>query len=583
MDSLPESIRLTEGEANLFLVERVQGAGAGARVFLSVLLPGDLCSPEPGVSHGNAEYALAMVACGLVRAESAAPEPALWLERIREGVSAVAQTRVQGDSVADLLVSLIEAEQAKKQQRHARQEKNRLLTDSAVYRKLDELGTLGGVKSAKGEAKEGAREGADPLELALRRIAQDYRLQICDKDLGELRANTALPCRERTQNFAVSANWRMRMVHLPPDWRKLSGLPLLVFYEDSGTPLVVYLKAGGGTYWDPVLGGEPRPLAAALAERLSPEAYCFYEPFPPGKIQRKTLLRYVFATARNALATIFCIGLVSALIGLVMPVATQYVTGKIIPTGNLPELWQLAALLVVLTACQISLGVVPTLVMLLFGTQQYERFQAAMFDYILRIPVAAFKTCDSGDMTHRILGASQVQETVFNIISGQFLGSVFSLISLGMMFYYSPILAGVGACIVFFYAVSFFLLSRINLRPLATQVAVSGRISGLMKQFFDGMTKIRGAGAEQQVISRFLDDFSLLSRNGFVIQRNSAVLNVVMALFPMLITVLFYGLAGGGAGKKSAPADFSGLYGRLSKLSERTPGPFFRLLVPAGY
>ncbi|MDR1276414.1 MAG: ATP-binding cassette domain-containing protein, partial [Candidatus Accumulibacter sp.] len=332
---------------------------------------------------------------------------------------------------------------------------------------------------------------------------------------------------------------------LPSDFRTLSARPLLAFGKADGAPCVLYLKGGGSTCWDPALGGEPRPLTADFAEGLSSEALCFYEPFPAGKKDRKTLLRFIFATAKPALATVFPIGLAAALIGLVMPVATQYVTGNIIPTANLPELWQLACLLVVLTTCQTVLSVVPALVMLLFGTQQYERFQAAVFDHILRIPVASFQICDAGDMTQRVLGASRVQQAVFGIISGQFLGSVFSLFSLAMMFYYSPALAWAGTTAVVLYALLWFLLAGINLRPLALQVTASGRVSGLMKQFFDGIGKIRGAGAEQQIVSRFLDDFSPLARNNFVIARNGAMLNVVTTIFPMLISVLFYGLAGG--------------------------------------
>lgn len=565
LDSLPESVRLSEGELNLFLVLRAADGQSGRRIFLAVLRPGDIVSPVPALEHEGEEYVAAVVASGDARALPAEPDAEAWLRFLREAAGRMLPGSEKKPTIPGLLRALLEAEQDAKRLRRERLGKNRLLTDRAVRGKLGALGRSCGVQDAQGEGG----ERGDPLELALRRIAREYRLPLRDKDIGALSdsgspGDSGAPCEsgapgdsdspgesgalsplERARNFALAANWRMRAVHLPPDCHKLSARPLLAFAREDGRPLVLYLKAGGSVYWDPALGGEPRPLTAGIAAGLSPEAQCFYEPFPSGKKNHKSLLKFIFATARPALVVMFSIGLVSALIGLAMPVATQYVTGKVIPTGNMPELVQLAFLLVVLTVCQISLGVVPSLVMMLFGAQQYERFQAAMFDHILRVPVSTFQICDSGDMTQRILGASQVQSAVFGIISGQFLGSVFSLISLAMMIYYSPLLAGVGAVVILVYAVVFFLLFRINLGPLALQVAVSGRISGLMKQFFEGVAKIRGAGAEQQVISRFLDDFLLASRTRFTIARNSAILNVVMAFFPMLISVLFYGLAGG--------------------------------------
>lgn len=545
LDALPESVRIIEGECNLFLLPRDADGHTGERVFLAVLHSGDCLLPEPALAHDGVTYVLAAVASGDVRCASAPASPEAWLHCIREAVNRATRSREEKDSVPALLTALLEAKGCESRLRRERLQHNRVLTERFIHKKLDSLRQICGATDAEEKTEERGKEEDYLLEAALRNIAEHYRLPLKEKPVSELRTPGDLSYPERAKRFAVAANWRMRTIHLPPDFHKLSARPLLAFRKEDGRPLVLHLKAEGSTFWDPALGGKPRPLTAAVAGQLLPEACCFYEPFPAGKKSKKVLLQFIFATARQALAVIFLVGLVSALIGLVMPVATQYVTGKIIPTGNLPELWQLAILLVVLTACQICLGMVPSLVLMLFGTQQYERFQAAMFDHVLRMPVATFQMCDSGDMTQRILGASQVQSTVFGIISGQFLGSVFSLISLFMMFYYSPTLAGVGALIVVLYALTFFLLSRINLGPLALQAAASGRISGLMKQFFDGMMKIRGAGAEQQVISRFLDDFSAISRNTAVIARNGAILKVVFSFFPMLISVLFYGMAGG--------------------------------------
>ncbi|MDL2216448.1 ATP-binding cassette domain-containing protein [Desulfovibrio sp. OttesenSCG-928-M14] len=545
LDALPESVRIVDGECNLFLLPRSADGHTGERVFLAVLRSGDCLSPEPPLEHDGVAHVLAAVASGDVRCAPAPDISEAWLHCIREAVSRVTRLREEADSIPALLTALLEANKCEKGLRLERLRQNRVLTERFMQKKLDSLRQVCGAKNAETSTEEREKNENYLLESALRNIAEHYRLPLKEKPFNELRKLGDLPYPERARRFAVAANWRMRTIHLTPGFHKLSARPILAFREEDGRPLVLHLKAEGSTFWDPALGDAPRPLTAAIAGQLSPEACCFYEPFPAGKKNRKTLLQFIFATARQALVTIFLVGLISALIGLVMPVATQYVTGSIIPTGNLPELRQLAILLVVLTVCQISLGMAPSLVLMLFGTQQYERFQAAMFDHVLRMPVATFQMCDSGDMTQRILGASQVQAAVFDIISGQFLGSVFSLISLCMMFYYSPVLAGVGALVVVFYALTFFLLSKINLRPLAVQAAASGRISGLMKQFFDGMLKIRGAGAEQQVLSRFLDDFLMMSRNSAVISRNGAILKVVFSLFPMLISVLFYGLAGG--------------------------------------
>lgn len=558
LDSLTEGGLVSEGELNVFLVRCMESGQAGEHFFLTALPAGKSFFPEAPLLHKGIKYRLAVVPCGNTRVQPLplGPFPELsneelqkkeWLACLYAAVHGSANVEPEHASISTVLAALMDARDGQKQQRQEKSRENDRLTRTALSRTLDTLGGIAGIHTP-GQTLE---KGADPLEQALRKIAQCYRLPFNNTQAGAAQGSAVhepqeeIAPQDRLKAFVETAGWRMRNIVLPPDFYTHSARPVLAFRRDDNAPLVLFLNANGSSYWDPAQGEAPRRLTAAVAKGISTEAYCFYEPFPTGPKTQRAMLRFIFANAGPTLGIMLLAGLVSALIGLVMPVATHYVTGKIIPTANLHELWQLAFLLVTLTTCQIALSVVPTLVTMLFGAQQFERFEAAMFDHILRIPVATFHICDAGDMTQRIMGASQVQSAVFSIISGQFLGAVFSLVSLSMMFYYSPTLALVGSGAVILYALLFFFLSRINLQPLARHVAASGRISGLLKQFFDGMAKIRGAGAEQRVLSRFMDDFSELARTDFIIARNGSILSLVGTIFPAMISVLFYALAGG--------------------------------------
>lgn len=539
LSSLASGMKVLSGELNLFLIRFEADGSAGDRAFLAVLRAGDAFCPETSICVGGIRYELAAVPSGDVSSVPSEVSRGEWRNRLQTAVSEVAGTRIEAENVPGLLSALIGILNVQKEKRLQLNRENRELTSDALGRKLDGLGRLAGIRSTCRNRE----DESDFLAAALREIAQCYRLPF-EKE-PELLRNRELPVQERLKEFAASAGWRIRRIELTQDCYKQSARPVLAFRREDDSPVILYLSANGSSYRDPARGNRKYPLDRKSAPLFAEEAYCFYEPFPPGKKTKKTLLKFVFATAKPVLALIVAAGLISSLIGLVMPVATRYITGEIIPTANLPELWQLMFLLIVLTACEIGLNVVPSLVMMLFSAQQYERFQAAMYDHVLRIPVKTFRMCDSGDMTQRILGASQIQAAVFGIISQQFLSSLFSLVSLAMMFYYSPLLGVMGLVMVLIYASVFFLLSRINLHPLAVQAAAVGRMSGLMKQFFDGMAKIRAAGAEQQILSRFTDDFSEMVRQNYIISRNGAYQSVFSTIFPMLISVLFYALAGG--------------------------------------
>ena len=539
LSSLTSGMSIVSGEVNLFLIRRNTDGQPGERAFLAVLRSGGGLLPEADVTVDGVVWGLAAVPSGDAVAEDGTYPEELWKGCLSAAADGLAGERIKAENVSELLRSLVGILAARKRRRFLFEEENRKLTDDALGRKLDALGRLAGVCSSyRNRAEE-----TDPLITVLREIAECYRLPF-DREAELLRSRGRSP-QDRLKEFAAVAGWRIREIELTADFYRQSARPVLAFRREDLSPVILYLSSGGGWYRDPARGSGRFPLTRKAAQEFSGSGWCFYEPFPAGRKTKKVLLSFIFATAKPVIVLILAAGVVSSLLGLVTPVATQYVIGEIIPSANLPELWQLAALLIVLTACGVMLGVVPSLVMMLFSAQQFERFQAAMYDHVLRVPVKTFRMCDSGDMTQRILGASQVLSAVFGIISRQFLGSLFSLVGLLLMFWYSPVLAVTGVVMVLIYAAAFFLLSRINLRPLAVQAAASGRMSGLLKQIFDGMAKIRAAGAEQRILSRFTDDFAEMEKQSFIIARNGAYQSVFSMVFPMVISVLFYALAGG--------------------------------------
>jgi ABC-type bacteriocin/lantibiotic exporter with double-glycine peptidase domain len=206
---------------------------------------------------------------------------------------------------------------------------------------------------------------------------------------------------------------------------------------------------------------------------------------------------------------------------------------------------QISLLLLALTVVEMLLKMVPQLLLLFFSSRRYERFQAAIYDHILRIPLKTFRQYDAGELTSRILAASQIQNTIVTVVNGQLSSALFTVASLVMMFWYDKSLAWWGVIMAALYGAVFFLLARRNLAPLKCAAETQGRINGFLRQFFRGMNKVRYAGAEQQLLNRFMNDFSEMEKahhqaSSFEIQQQ-----IFSSCFSMLISVVFYALAGG--------------------------------------
>ena len=428
---------------------------------------------------------------------------------------------------------------------------NNLRARRDLVSKIRELGELGGLKPdpslLEGLETSGVRE-TGICYLTVEKLARCGGL-VLKKDLALALDNEAHSLKkgefqELFVSFANRAGWRMRPVEIDRDIHVRTAPMLLAFREDSGLPVVLFPSSNGGKIYDPA-EDRTRPLVAGDGAKLSTRGYCFYESFPEGKLDRKKLLAFIFRHSGPTLSLVGIVGLVAAILSLIGPVVTEYVTGRIIPTADYTALKELVILLVILIACQTGFQLVPSLCMLFFGTRQYERFQAAVFDHCLRVPVTTFQMCDAGDMTQRLLGAASIQATVFSVLTGQFLGAIFHLASLAMMFWYSPKLALMGLCLVLVYAGGLCALAHVNLAPLREHAMASGRLTGLMHQFLEGMAKIRSAVAETRVINRIMDEFAVQTRTQFRISRNGAVQSLFSTLFPMLISLLFYALVGG--------------------------------------
>ena len=418
--------------------------------------------------------------------------------------------------------------------------KNRILTQDALRGKIDRLGSCAGLSvEYKDEGKEVC---SNSLYAALQIIASEYNLQLKNIDTI-LSIHGELSWDEQLKLAVDKNNWRMRQIFLSEKFYREQSRPLLAYANN--VPVVLYLNGGHSYFISAEKPGKKQPINGKNADIFSREAYCFYETLPLESGNIRQMLKFIFKSAKPVMTGVMLISLASALLGLMIPITTQYITGKLIPSGLNDELMQIALLLLALTVVEMLLKIVPQLLMLFFSSRQYERFQAAVYDHILRIPLKIFRRYDAGEITSRVLAASQIQNTVFSVVNGQLIGSLFTAVSLVMMFYYSKTLAWWGIVMVVFYGAVFFLLARRNLVPLARAAEARGRISGFLQQFFSGMNKVRSAGAEQQLVNRFMNDFSEMETAHHKAYSNEIQQQIFSSCFSMLISVIFYALAGG--------------------------------------
>lgn len=551
-------LRIKYGEIHLFLTAMEQ-EGYGRRHFVATLQPGDFFPNCPAIDL----QAPSTLCCGyLLVPQGDAVCQAVTQE---EFMAAVQENPAEGDAVCrrltDALNSICECDgedeahcidwltlpetlreivrrswqaiAAREQEDEESVAAENLLQQKALGEQLEEL------QKIIRPPQPGRGDNVDPLFAALKVIADEYNLPI----------RTAMPDGDsanpesRLVEFCRINQWRTRRVRLEPGYSRLHHGPMIGFCRTEAHPCVVELD-GADSVWRFPGENEIHRLTPASEPELQSIAYCFYESFPLCPLGWRDVARFLLRGSRKLFFAIVTVGILTGLLGLAMPAATAYVTGKIIPTANTGELWQLMTLLLTLTIGTVILNIVPQLCLLLFGSAALERLVAALFDRIFRLPIGFFQKYSAGDLCTRMFSVLRIQELVFQVVSQQFLSSIFALCSVIMLFYYSWKLTLIAIPLVLIYALVLFWMFMKLRKPLRTMAEKSGWEAGFLKQVFEGIAKVRGAGAEERIAARFLDEFIREKQacNRYFV--GAGAMEVIGVVMPAVINLFFFYLIG---------------------------------------
>ena len=224
---------------------------------------------------------------------------------------------------------------------------------------------------------------------------------------------------------------------------------------------------------------------------------------------------------------------------MVTPHATAILVDQAIPNADRQILVQMALGL-------LSTAIGATLFQLTqgFAIQRLETFadastQAAVWDRLLNLKVSFFRQYAIGDLSARVSAVSQIRQKLSTTLLKSLFSSVFSLLNLGLLFYYSVPLALVATLVALVnvaVTVTSGILTLRKVRPLLDQ---QGNLFGAMVQLINGVAKFRIAGAENRAFAHWGKQYRhqlklMLGTQG--IEDNLAVINQLLsALTPVIL------------------------------------------------
>jgi len=363
------------------------------------------------------------------------------------------------------------------------------------------------------------------LMTAMKAVAKDLGVKIVDASSIDA--------------IAKKSNIRFRKVSLKTHWWKSDAGPLLGFSKKYQKPCALLLKSNQYFMIIPALNLK-KPLSLNEANHLENTAYCFYRTFPNSPLNLKHILLFSTYKLRGEIGNYLMLEVFISLLGLLFPIMTGLILDSVIPNGDISLLTQflLGLMVSIFAGTAFSLSQSFTLMRLRYKTNLTA--QVALWDRLLRSPVNFFRKFTSGDLASRARGIDSIQQQMTSTIYSGILNGFFSVLILGLLFYYNVVLATlalilglIGSAIIFFFNVA-------QLKYQRKLLEVKGKLSGLLFQLLTSISKIRVANSEKNAFLRWSTLF--IEKNKLFIKSRtlSNYFSIIFSFFSTTITIIIY-------------------------------------------
>ncbi|NLR76193.1 peptidase domain-containing ABC transporter [Leeia aquatica] len=216
------------------------------------------------------------------------------------------------------------------------------------------------------------------------------------------------------------------------------------------------------------------------------------KPFQPRTEVQRVRLRELMGQVggfRQALWQILGLSAALEVFSLITPLMMQWVLDHVLTTGDLDLLTTLGISFLTLTFFNQAINALRKWVMLYLGTTLNLQWRSNLFTHLLNLPVQYFERRHVGDVVSRFGSIDAIQQTLTTSFMEAILDGIMTLLTLTVMYLYSPALATIAVLAMLAYAVG----RALWFRPLRN--ATEAQIVYAARQQSHFLESIRGIKA----------------------------------------------------------------------------------------
>ena len=355
-----------------------------------------------------------------------------------------------------------------------------------------------------------------------------------------------------------------RSVELKEGWYRDATGAFLGFAAENGAPVALIPSGRGGYLCYDAGNGEVYKVNHKTQNRLRQDAYCFYRPFPQGKLSIPGLFRYILGCLHvSDFVLISAVTLLITLVGKLIPRLTNLLYGVVLESRNVSVLLAMGVFMVCVRASRLIISSGASLITGCVETRLSLNIESAAMMRILSLPPDFFRTYNSGELSSRMQAVNALCSSLTNAVLSSGLTSLVSLLYITDIFNYAPVLV-LPSLVIILITIGFSTLTMFletgRQKKIMEQDA---KTLGLAYALINGIQKIRLAGAEKRSFAHWANQYNQtaqLQYNPPMILKVNGTLNEAIRLGG---TIVLYAIALGGAVSMKDYMAFNAAYGMV--------------------
>lgn len=326
-----------------------------------------------------------------------------------------------------------------------------------------------------------------------------------------------------------------REVKLTGGWHKNAFGAMLAFRADGGGAAALIPRGiSGYAFYDRETRKRVK-LNRKTEKLFSPDAVCFYMPYPLKKLEFRDLAAYIvkIPSAADYLMAVFA-GLAIALIGLIAPAANSILFSDVVSGGDMGALLSVAALMSGAAVSAALIGIFRSLALDGIRAKIELAVDSAAMMRLFSLPVSFFKEYGSGDLANRVRQVSGLCSALTEAALSAGLSLIFSFAYIAQIFRYAPALAVPALVILSLTAAVSVASALLHVKLERKKMIYEAKESGLNFSLISGVQKIKLAGAEKRGFAKWAAVYSKIAEYSYnppFFLKISAVISAAVTLF----------------------------------------------------